>query len=217
MNSTAQYMAQYGMERLTTFAEFSGLFVDPQYYLDRDMGLVLPAPFGEVAANFGEGEVIDAAPPPPTLKRKRLDPQEVGCSLANTVRAPLFQATAEFAIRRDFPKQHGTRGVGSSSAHLDDSVQVLGKGKANLHEDFPVSEGNALSKMAFDFLETVVILPYSDFFGQDEVKLATFGGDGLFAKDAFQQVEEGIVQVPNPFLNGTQDIGILLTSQVSGA
>lgn len=75
MNGTAEYLATYGMNNLTEFSEFTGSFGELNYYLARDMGLVLPSPIREAASFLGDGEVIDAAPP-------RTCPQkEVGCSL----------------------------------------------------------------------------------------------------------------------------------------
>ncbi|KAL1825990.1 hypothetical protein ACET3Z_012768 [Daucus carota] len=71
MNSTARYLADYGLQHLSVFAETPGWFGDLKYHVDRDMGMVLQAPIDEVAPNFGLGEVEDGPPPAPTLKRKR--------------------------------------------------------------------------------------------------------------------------------------------------
>ena len=71
MNSTARYLADYGLQHLSVFAETPGWFDDLKYHVDRDMGMVLQAPIDEVAPNFGLGEVEDGPPPAPTLKRKR--------------------------------------------------------------------------------------------------------------------------------------------------
>lgn len=59
MNATAEYMASYGLNNLTQFVEAPALFENLQYFLDRDMGLVLPM---EIIPNFGLGEVENEPP-----------------------------------------------------------------------------------------------------------------------------------------------------------
>ena len=70
MNGTAEYMAQYGIDKGLEFGEFTGTVGNMDYYLARDMGMTMPLPNPEVLQNLGEGEVIDGPPPPPSKKRK---------------------------------------------------------------------------------------------------------------------------------------------------
>ncbi|WOG95429.1 hypothetical protein DCAR_0414748 [Daucus carota subsp. sativus] len=59
-NSTAVFLARFGMENLRVFAETPGTFGEKQYWLDRDMGMLFssaPPP------NYDLGEVIDADEP----------------------------------------------------------------------------------------------------------------------------------------------------------
>ncbi|KAL1804916.1 hypothetical protein DCAR_0830701 [Daucus carota subsp. sativus] len=70
INSTAAYMANYGLTRKVAFGEISGTVGDMDYFLARDMGMALPVPSVEIQTNLGEGEVIDGPPPP---KKRKLD------------------------------------------------------------------------------------------------------------------------------------------------
>ncbi|WOH16103.1 hypothetical protein DCAR_0935652 [Daucus carota subsp. sativus] len=72
MNSSAAYLAHYGLTKRVVFGEISGSVGDLGYYLARDMGMTLPFPSIEVQTNLGEGEVIDGSPPP---KKRKLDEQ----------------------------------------------------------------------------------------------------------------------------------------------
>ncbi|KAK1359574.1 hypothetical protein POM88_044048 [Heracleum sosnowskyi] len=58
LSSTAEYMANYGMQYMAHFVEAPGIFGSLQHFLDRDMGLALPM---EVLPNFGEGEVVEGS------------------------------------------------------------------------------------------------------------------------------------------------------------
>lgn len=60
MNTTAEYMAIYGMQNMTQFVKTPGVFGNLQHYLNRDMGLALPM---EIAPNYGMGDIIDLTPP----------------------------------------------------------------------------------------------------------------------------------------------------------
>ncbi|KAL1811382.1 hypothetical protein ACET3Z_021447 [Daucus carota] len=59
-NSTAVYLARYGLENMKVFAETPGSFGEKQFWLERDMGLLYSS---VPPANFGMGEVIDADEP----------------------------------------------------------------------------------------------------------------------------------------------------------
>ena len=72
MNSSAAYLAHYGLTKKVAFGEISGTVGDLDYYLARDMGMTLPFPTIEVQTNLGDGEVIDGPPPP---KKRKFDEQ----------------------------------------------------------------------------------------------------------------------------------------------
>ena len=55
-NGTAAYLARYGLDNMSLFAETPGSFGDKQFMLARDMGLLFDA---HPPANFGMGEIID--------------------------------------------------------------------------------------------------------------------------------------------------------------
>lgn len=75
MNATAIYMASYGMEHLSLFVEAPGMFGDLHTYLERDMGLYLPAFMVENIEKFDSGEVEDPpSPPSPLPKKRRISP-----------------------------------------------------------------------------------------------------------------------------------------------
>ena len=71
MNGTAEYMANYGLEKGLEFGEFNGTVGNMDYFLARDMGMTMPLPNNEALQNLGEGEVIDGPPPP---KKQKLGP-----------------------------------------------------------------------------------------------------------------------------------------------
>ncbi|KAL1804574.1 hypothetical protein ACET3Z_027642 [Daucus carota] len=58
-NGTAAYLARYGLENMSSFAETPGSFGEKQFMLARDMGLLFDS---HPPANFGLGEVIDGEP-----------------------------------------------------------------------------------------------------------------------------------------------------------
>ncbi|WOG97860.1 hypothetical protein DCAR_0417201 [Daucus carota subsp. sativus] len=69
MNSTAEYLAIYGMNNLSEFAEVPNMVGDLHYYLERDMGRALPLPIRQVGLLLGDGEVEDGPPPPPKRQK----------------------------------------------------------------------------------------------------------------------------------------------------
>ncbi|WOH00863.1 hypothetical protein DCAR_0520239 [Daucus carota subsp. sativus] len=78
MNSTAAYLANYGLANMSDFGEVQGSVGELDYYLARDMGRALIRPY--VAGNQipGDGEVIDGPPPPP-LKKRKISPPNLPC------------------------------------------------------------------------------------------------------------------------------------------
>ncbi|XP_063942312.1 disease resistance protein RPV1 [Daucus carota subsp. sativus] len=162
-------------------------------------------------------EVIDAATPPPTLKRKRFDPVEVQTSLANSVMPPMSQAAPAFVPRRDFPKHLDPNRAGSSAVNPDGPVQVHDKGKAKLFPEFPVDNENAIFKSGFNFLESDVNLSSADFFEEEQGENMAFGNDEMFTKDVFQLNVDGDTQIFASFLNETHDLGFLTTTQAPGS
>lgn len=62
-NRTAEYMAIYGMENLSSFVEAPVDFENLRYFLDRDMGMALPFPILDVQQFPGMGKVVDVSPP----------------------------------------------------------------------------------------------------------------------------------------------------------
>ncbi|KAL1806025.1 hypothetical protein ACET3Z_029093 [Daucus carota] len=84
-NSTAVFLARFGMENLRVFAETPGSFGEKQYWLDRDMGLLFssaPPP------NYDLGEVIDADEPS--------SPVELMLSRVNTELVPAVNTMWSF-------------------------------------------------------------------------------------------------------------------------
>ncbi|KAL1808715.1 hypothetical protein ACET3Z_025705 [Daucus carota] len=56
MNSSAEYLASYGIQHLSCFVETNSRVGDLAFHMERDMGRVLPHPVLEPALNLGEGE-----------------------------------------------------------------------------------------------------------------------------------------------------------------
>ena len=71
MNSAAVFMAKHGMQNLSDLVKLpdASTMGNLQFFLDRDMGRVLPYPEVEVLPNLGLGEVVDAPPSSNTCKR----------------------------------------------------------------------------------------------------------------------------------------------------
>ena len=153
MNSSASYLVDYGMKNLKVFAEPPGFFGDLQFYLDRDMGMVLPYPISEVVANFRDGEIIDDSPPRHTLKRKRLE-YDMGCCgfeepdlwpfLNHEFHTKLLYALTYPLIWPDKP----TNDLSSSKNGL-----ANGKGKEKLYQEYAFYDNGTLSMDAVKFLD----------------------------------------------------------------
>lgn len=63
LNRTAEYLARYGRDNISSFVEASNIFGNLQYFHDRDMGLAFSYPEMKFLPNLGDGEVIDGTTP----------------------------------------------------------------------------------------------------------------------------------------------------------
>ncbi|WOG95977.1 hypothetical protein DCAR_0415307 [Daucus carota subsp. sativus] len=138
MNTTAQYMAIYGLSHCSSFSECPGLFGDLKFHLDRDMGLVLPGPVGDLPANFGDGEVIDGPPPPPAVsrKRKRYDAHYDHMEL-DVNEAEILLSLSDWM---NHPDDLSPRAAPSPPAEAPLPLPIS-KGKEKLYENFPSADG----------------------------------------------------------------------------
>lgn len=177
MNSTAAYLAEYGMNNLTEFAEAQGLFGDLKYHLDRDMGMVIAAPVHEVMPNFGLGEVIDGPPPKSTLKRKCPDYDVAVVKLADS-------------IINQLPKDTTLRGEASSSS----GSMKLDKGKAKLYHDYAFCKNGVFTPKALQLIENASLVDFAETFGNVVVDLEYPAGRGIHAKDILHQAVKGSLQ-----------------------
>ncbi|WOH09190.1 hypothetical protein DCAR_0728645 [Daucus carota subsp. sativus] len=160
MNATAKYMAEYGLRHMTCFAEAPGIFGDLKYYLERDMGLVLPSPIHELVPNFGEGEVEDASPPP--LKRKR---ESIVLPFPDVlVNSPLLKARC-----------FGFEGKGKEKMYKEFAFYDDGRLSARAME---IINSGCLDKIAPVFAEEVIDLEShvgNGFFAKDVLHYAVLG------------------------------------------
>ena len=76
MNSTAEYLANFGLANYTDFGEVKNSVGDLDFHLARDMGRTLIQPVVAVNQILGDGEIIDGPPPP--KKRRMLSPSPSG-------------------------------------------------------------------------------------------------------------------------------------------
>ena len=134
-------MAHYGLENLKELVEITKPFGNLDYFLQRDLGNVLPLPIMEVVQNFGDGEVIDGPPPPPSKKRKVSSSQGFRFGPQLPFGHPLdlgeiFSAPANFFCRN-------LKWESGASGHVRDD-----KGKAKLMHDSSFNNSGLLSHAA---------------------------------------------------------------------
>ncbi|KAL1827848.1 hypothetical protein ACET3Z_006260 [Daucus carota] len=155
MNATAKYMSEYGIRHMTCFAEAPGNFGDLNYYLERDMGLVLASPIHELVPNFGEGEVVDASPPPPLpLKRRRE------------------------SINMPYPDVFV-----NSSLLKSRCFGFEGKGKEKMYKEFAFYDDGKLSARALEIIDSGCLNQITPVFAEKVIDLESHVGNGFFAKD----------------------------------
>ncbi|KAL1808091.1 hypothetical protein ACET3Z_025081 [Daucus carota] len=222
MNSTAQYMAHFGLLRRSQFAECPGLFGDLKFFLDRDMGLALPNPVGELLANFGDGEVIDGPPPPPPpppppscRKRKRSFPSydlfDLDDSPAQHFVAKEAPYPLQFLVVPSFPhpltQEHATVGALLSVPPVPAESGLtapppVDKGKEKLYKDYSFSDNGIMSQKALKILNSKELVKFADTFGMEVINLDAPVGRGLYAKDLLHHAVNGTLKEVSSMLAG---------------
>lgn len=188
MNTLARIMAEYALKNLTSFVELHGPqgFGDLIFYLDRDMGLVIANPDVELMPNLGLGEVIDGSPPRQPLKRKRcaddfVVPFEFP-ALDGAMCGPNVYASKLLKIRamedEDFVPQ-------PLSGKCKYSMVTSSKDKEKSYEEYAFFANGSFTQKAIAVLDSGS-LHFSSVFGDPDLDLETFVGNGLFAKDLLQ-------------------------------
>ena len=180
MNSTAVYMAEYGMKHLTATVELPGASTlgNLQYFLDRDMGRALPNPEMVILPNLGLGEVEDGPPLPPPAKR-------VCFSRDIKMKAPL-----------DPPQCNSFLGSTSQSWKIATLIPLLiAKGKDALYGGFKFYENGNFSEQAIDILKTGTLAEISPVFAEKAVNLEAYVINGLLAKDVLNYACLGCLSI----------------------
>ncbi|WOG89915.1 hypothetical protein DCAR_0209155 [Daucus carota subsp. sativus] len=170
MNSTAEYLASYGMRNLTCFAEAKSRVGDLDFFLERDMGRVLPAPINELALNMGEGEVIDGPPPNPAKKRR---------------------VNVEYGAGNSSSAVHHSLNAGCVSA-------MVNKGKRKFYEGMAFNNGGIFSPSAIRIMEEGELGEFSGIFQQKVVDFNGPVKKGLRACDLLHHAAAGTLNEVKP-------------------
>ena len=180
MNSVAIFLADFGLENLSVFVEINEKVGNLQFFLDRDMGLVLGAPELELAPNLGLGEVIDA-PPPPTARalKKRKSPEDSGPPSSAEIDLILKEWANDEFVAEPF----------------NDPCRYGLKGKGKNYQEYAFFEDGLMSSKAVDIIKSGCLLPFSPTFGSDAVDLEAPIGFGFFAKDALHYAVLGTLTI----------------------
>ncbi|WOH04731.1 hypothetical protein DCAR_0624143 [Daucus carota subsp. sativus] len=181
MNSTADYMANYGLNNLSVFSELEEDLGDMRYWLNRDMGMVLPAPLRETPLLLGGGEVVDGPPPPKILKRKR-NP----FAMEESALLPFFKPD--------------TISWNLNPANYDPS----GKYKKKLYEGSSFNKNGAFSDVAINILNDGTLHGLPDIFSSQVVDLDAPVDYGMYGRDLLHHAVNGTLQ---EFMRGSRMMG----------
>uniref|UniRef100_A0A165X0T1 Uncharacterized protein n=1 Tax=Daucus carota subsp. sativus TaxID=79200 RepID=A0A165X0T1_DAUCS len=168
MNSTAVYMAEYGMKYLTDTVELPGASTlgNLQYFLERDMGRVLPNPEMVILPNLGLGDVEDGPPPSPPAKR-------VCFSRELKLKAPSAPS-----------QSYASPGSTSENWKIDTPIPLLiEKGKDALYGGFMFYKDGKFSDQAISILEEGSLVKVSPVFAEKAINLEAHAINGLLVKD----------------------------------
>ncbi|KAL1811319.1 hypothetical protein ACET3Z_021384 [Daucus carota] len=162
MNDAARYMAEYGLEHFSNFVEIPGPqpIGNLQFFIDRDMGMVIANPEIELLPNMGLGEVVDG-PPPQTMHCKRKHP----CHFSSDLMGDMNSAFPADGYLKDLA-------LSPPSWELNPNPWVYNQSAAV----------NPAFK-AVEILESGSLLHYSDVFGDKNLDLEVHVANGMYAKD----------------------------------
>ncbi|WOG96850.1 hypothetical protein DCAR_0416188 [Daucus carota subsp. sativus] len=181
MNSSAEYMARYALENLKVFVETSKPFGNLDFFLQRDMGKVLPHPIYEF---LGDGEVIDGPPPPP-VKKRRLSPFQnlhFGHSLD-------FSGSSVFDGFSPFQGLERCVRLAKKQEGWEREKQRKGKGK--LLEDYSFNKNGLLSKEAISLLNDQKLSALDSIFRGSEVDMESVVFGGVAVKEILHKALTG--------------------------
>ena len=188
MNDAARYMAEYGLEHFSSFMElpWPETVGNLQFFMDRDMGMIIANPEVELLPNLGLGEVVDAPSPSPNrLKR--------GYNYLNTDECNFFLEGAFSTFVAEAPPPW----VMSAPSWSNDPILAKippfkpsastsadqRKGKAKMYEGYAFYEDGKLSNPAVEILESGALLHFSDVFANRVLDLEAHVLNGFYAKD----------------------------------
>lgn len=144
MNAVAIYLAEFGMEHLSSFSEVSEPFGNLQRLLDEDMGLGAHLSLPGMQSFLGFGEVIDSLKPPSPVynssqthldvTRMSSDPRNINIDLNVNV---IMESGKRFAMPHSSIFE-----IGQAS-----------KGKEKVLSGYKFNEDDLLSKKAIDLLD----------------------------------------------------------------
>uniref|UniRef100_A0A164TGS9 RNase H type-1 domain-containing protein n=1 Tax=Daucus carota subsp. sativus TaxID=79200 RepID=A0A164TGS9_DAUCS len=188
MNSAAVYMAEHGLSNLTEMVELPGSSTlgNLQFFLDRDMGRVLPNPQMVILPNLGLGEVEDGIPPPP-VNHSFDDPVPRSISVAvhdRKMKGPMLTGNSPL------------KGCSSKSWEIEAPIPLLlAKGKDMLYGGYAFYSNGSFSRKAVEILESGMLAEISPVFAQKNVNLEAHVGKGLLAKDILNYAMLGCLYV----------------------
>lgn len=199
MNASATYLADYGMENLSAFAEVKGTVGNLQYYLDRDMGMVIGALGMDMVDNLGLGEVID--PPPPALPislKKRKCPDLLSAEVKLSSGSPPLDFF-EDSRTPWFYEEHDV-------LPQDSSNKFGMKGKDKLYQEFSFYDNGRMSERAVEVIQSGCLVPFSPTFGNDIIDLEAPVGFGFHAKDVLHHAVQGTLTIFSDILKRYEEM-----------
>lgn len=213
LNQTAEYMARYGMDQLSSFVETPGIFGNLQEFLDMDMSHFFPF---EILPNFGLGEVIDPPTPPPQVPEDRHSPEAVlrvpqiellpmdehpfdpllALFPFEQVQSPQPPLLPEDSVQAVFHvlnsdssfhcNAHPPSGVLARS--FSDKSEVKWKGKGKVLNTYSFNRDGLLSQEAIETLDSGFLVKWFPCFDNDPIDLDEQICEGVYAKDVLESV-----------------------------
>ena len=188
MNDAARYMAEYGLEHFSSFVElpWPETIGNLQFFMDRDMGMIIANPEVELLPNLGLGEVVDPPyPSPARLKRgyNYLNSDECNFFLESAFSTAAAEAIPPWVLSAPTWSNDPILAKISPFKPSASTSTDRGKGKAKMYEGYAFYENGTLSKRAVEILESGALLHFSDVFANRPLDLEAHVNNGLYAKD----------------------------------
>lgn len=199
-NATAEYMAIYGLQNLSTFAEATETVGNLQYFLDRDMGIALPYP--DMEPNLGLGEVIDASPPASPTQSVVMDNTIPDLELPNVTESLQveaqergFNSIPSFQININLNVIIHASQEGPSIPTPNEQVSQA-KGKRKILASYIFNNDGLMSMEAINIIDAESLIPLAKCFQDPILDLEKEIFPGIFAKDILETAVKNMPNLP---------------------